>query len=115
MRAIWVLRGEAPDEPTAEQVAEADASVRSLAEVPAMVESWASAKRILIVGGGFAGMYAAMQMDPLAKAGHAVIVVSSENFMQYQPFLPEVASGTIDPRAVVVPFGRSCGTRGDGG
>ena len=24
--------------------------------------------------------------------------------MQYQPFLPEVASGTIDPRAVVVPL-----------
>ena len=43
MQTIWILRGEAPDEPTAEQVAEADASVRSLEEVPAMVESWASA------------------------------------------------------------------------
>ncbi|HEY5860100.1 MAG TPA: FAD-dependent oxidoreductase, partial [Actinomycetota bacterium] len=41
---------------------------------------------------------------PLAKAGHRVSLVSSENFMQYQPFLPEVASGTIDPRAVVVPL-----------
>jgi NADH dehydrogenase len=63
-----------------------------------------NSKRILIVGGGFAGMYAAMEMKRLADAGHAVTVVSAENFMQYQPFLPEVASGTIDPRAVVVPL-----------
>ncbi len=61
-------------------------------------------KRILIVGGGFAGLYAAMEMKRLAAAGHSVTVVSAENLMQYQPFLPEVASGTIDPRAVVVPL-----------
>jgi NADH dehydrogenase len=63
-----------------------------------------SGKRILIVGGGFAGMYAAMHMAPLRRAGHRVTLVSAENFMQYQPFLPEVASGTIDPRASVVPL-----------
>ncbi|MGH2594576.1 MAG: NAD(P)/FAD-dependent oxidoreductase [Actinomycetota bacterium] len=63
-----------------------------------------NSKRILIVGGGFAGMYAALEMKRLAAAGHRVTLVSSENFMQYQPFLPEVASGTIDPRAVVVPL-----------
>jgi HAD superfamily hydrolase (TIGR01509 family) len=40
MRAIWVLRGEAPDEPTPEQLAEPDAFVRTLAEIPAMLESW---------------------------------------------------------------------------
>jgi HAD superfamily hydrolase (TIGR01549 family) len=43
MQTIWVLRGEAPDEPTPEQLAEPDASVRSLEEVPAVVESWANA------------------------------------------------------------------------
>jgi NADH dehydrogenase len=63
-----------------------------------------SSKRILIVGGGFAGMYAAMHMARLGRAGHRVTLVSAENFMQYQPFLPEVASGTIDPRASVVPL-----------
>jgi NADH:ubiquinone reductase (H+-translocating) len=61
-------------------------------------------RRILIVGGGFAGMYAGLEMQRLTAAGHRVKLVSSENFMQYQPFLPEVASGTIDPRAVVVPL-----------
>lgn len=63
-------------------------------------------KRILVVGAGFAGLYAALGMKRLAAAGHRVTVVNPENFMQYQPFLPEVASGTIDPRAVVVPLRR---------
>ncbi len=60
--------------------------------------------RVLIVGGGFAGLYAAMELRGAARAGHRVTLASAENFMQYQPFLPEVASGTIDPRAVVVPL-----------
>ncbi len=42
MRAVWVLRGEAPDDPTTAQLAEADASVRTLTEVPAMLETWAA-------------------------------------------------------------------------
>jgi putative hydrolase of the HAD superfamily len=35
MRAVWVLRGEAPDDPTPEQLAEADAAIRGLHELPA--------------------------------------------------------------------------------
>ncbi len=66
----------------------------------------AGSKRILIVGGGFVGMYSALGLKGAARAGHAVTVVNPENFMQYQPFLPEVASGTIDARAVVVPLRR---------
>ncbi len=38
MRAVWVLRGEAPDEPTSEQLAEADAAVSGLAELPGALE-----------------------------------------------------------------------------
>lgn len=40
MGAVWVLRGEAPDDPTPEQLAEADASVADLAEVPALLDAW---------------------------------------------------------------------------
>lgn len=40
MHAVWVLRGEAPDDPTPAQLAEADGSVRTLAEVPGMLASW---------------------------------------------------------------------------
>jgi len=63
-------------------------------------------KRILVVGAGFGGLYAAMHLRRAVEVGHRVTVVNPENFMQYQPFLPEVASGTIDPRAVVVPLRR---------
>jgi putative hydrolase of the HAD superfamily len=34
MCAVWMLRGEAPDEPTLDQLAEADAAIRSLTELP---------------------------------------------------------------------------------
>jgi NADH dehydrogenase len=61
---------------------------------------------ILVVGAGFAGLYAAMGLKGAVAAGHRVTVVNQESFFQYQPFLPEVASGTIDPRAAVVPLRR---------
>jgi NADH:quinone reductase (non-electrogenic) len=66
----------------------------------------AEPRRVLVVGAGFAGLYAAMGLRRFAERGHHVTVVNPQNFMQYQPFLPEVASGTIDPRAVVVPLRR---------
>jgi HAD superfamily hydrolase (TIGR01509 family) len=37
MRTVWVLRGEAPREPTPAQLAEADAAIRGLDELPAVV------------------------------------------------------------------------------
>lgn len=43
MRAIWVLRGEAPDAPTPAQLAEPDAHVQKLDEVPGVLESWGTA------------------------------------------------------------------------
>jgi putative hydrolase of the HAD superfamily len=38
MRAVWVLRGEAPDDPTPDQLAEADAAIRGLHALPAALE-----------------------------------------------------------------------------
>jgi NADH dehydrogenase len=64
-------------------------------------------RRILLVGGGYIGLYTAMRLERLLKGtDHVLTLVNPENFMQYQPFLPEVAAGTIDPRAVVVPLRR---------
>lgn len=37
MRTVWVLRGEAPDDPTPEQLGEPDAAIRTLAELPEVV------------------------------------------------------------------------------
>jgi NADH dehydrogenase len=63
--------------------------------------------RILVVGGGYIGMYAARHLERrLHGTDHEIVLVNPDNFMLYQPFLPEVASGLIDPRAVVVPLRR---------
>jgi len=65
------------------------------------------ASRILIVGGGYIGMYAARRLERhLRGTDHELLLVNPDNYMLYQPFLPEVASGLIDPRAVVVPLRR---------
>jgi NADH dehydrogenase len=57
----------------------------------------------LILGGGFAGGYVARL---LGKRG--ATIVSPENFMLYTPMLPEAASGTLEPRHVVVPLRMMC-------
>jgi NADH:ubiquinone reductase (H+-translocating) len=57
----------------------------------------------LIVGGGFAGAYVARL---LGKTG--ATLVSPENVMLYTPILPEAASGSIEPRHVVVPLRQMC-------
>ena len=57
----------------------------------------------LIAGGGFAGAYVARY---LGEAG--ATIVSPENFMLFTPLLPEAASGTLEPRHVVVPLRVMC-------
>jgi NADH:ubiquinone reductase (H+-translocating) len=57
----------------------------------------------LVLGGGFAGSYVAR----LVK-GRGATIVSHENFMLYTPLLPEAASGTLEPRHVVVPLREMC-------
>ncbi|GGY47734.1 NAD(P)/FAD-dependent oxidoreductase [Streptomyces tanashiensis] len=67
--------------------------------------------RILVVGGGYVGMYTALrlqrQLGAELRAGTAeIVVVTPEPYMTYQPFLPEAAAGSISPRHVVVPLRR---------
>lgn len=57
----------------------------------------------LVLGGGFAGSYVARL---LGRRG--ATIVSRENFMLYTPLLPEAASGTLEPRHVVVPLRQMC-------
>ncbi|GAA5227710.1 NAD(P)/FAD-dependent oxidoreductase [Paeniglutamicibacter antarcticus] len=59
--------------------------------------------RILVVGGGYVGLYVAMKLQKKVKDhGGIVTVVDPLPYMTYQPFLPEVAGGQIEPRHVVV-------------
>ena len=57
----------------------------------------------LVIGGGFAGGYVARL---LGKRG--ATIASPENFMLCTPMLPEAASGTLEPRHVVVPLRQMC-------
>ncbi|MFO7572474.1 MAG: NAD(P)/FAD-dependent oxidoreductase [Gaiellaceae bacterium] len=57
----------------------------------------------LVLGGGFAGSYVARL---LGRRG--ATIVSRENHMLYTPLLPEAASGTLEPRHVVVPLREMC-------
>ncbi|MFD6949378.1 NADH dehydrogenase [Nocardiopsis sp. TSRI0078] len=60
---------------------------------------------ILIVGGGYLGMYTARRLEKKLGAGEArITVIDPNSYMTYQPFLPETASGSISPRHVVVPL-----------
>jgi NADH dehydrogenase len=62
---------------------------------------------ILIVGGGYVGMYTALRLQRrLHRDEASVTVVDPQSYMSYQPFLPETAAGSLEPRHVVVPLRR---------
>jgi NADH:ubiquinone reductase (H+-translocating) len=67
----------------------------------------ARATRIVIVGGGYVGMYTALRLQKKLRRGEAeVTVIDPQPHMTYQPFLPEASAGSIEPRHVVVPLRR---------
>ena len=64
-----------------------------------------SPPRILIVGGGYVGLYTALRLAQRLRRGEAtVMVVDPRSYMTYQPFLPEAGAGSIQPRHTVVPL-----------
>ena len=61
--------------------------------------------RILILGGGYVGLYTALGLQRKLRGAEAsVTVIDPQPHMTYQPFLPEAAGGSIEPRHVVVPL-----------
>ncbi|MGN6090024.1 MAG: NAD(P)/FAD-dependent oxidoreductase [Actinomycetales bacterium] len=67
--------------------------------------------RIVIVGGGYVGMYTALRLQQKLRlsgpdAEATVTVIDPRAYMTYQPFLPEAAAGNLEPRHVVVPLRR---------
>jgi hypothetical protein len=62
---------------------------------------------ILIVGGGYIGMYTARQLERLLRPGEATVtVVDPRGYMTYQPLLAEAAGGSVEPRHVIAPLPR---------
>ncbi|MBK3573526.1 NAD(P)/FAD-dependent oxidoreductase [Streptomyces sp. MBT65] len=67
-------------------------------------------RQILIVGGGYAGFYTAWGLQKKLRPGEArVTVVDPRPYMTYQPFLPEVAAGSVEARHAVVSLRRHLG------
>ena len=66
--------------------------------------------RVLIVGGGFGGVYTAMTLEKLLKRNPSVEVglISKENYLVFQPMLPEVISGSIGILDTITPIRRLC-------
>src|ERR1700686_3700299 len=66
--------------------------------------------RVLIIGGGFGGTYTAMVLEKLLKKDPSVEVglISKENYLVFQPMLPEVISGSIGIVDTIAPIRRLC-------
>ncbi|MHC1561602.1 NAD(P)/FAD-dependent oxidoreductase [Actinomycetospora sp. C-140] len=78
--------------------------------------------RVLVVGGGYAGLVAARALQARLPGGTrggrhlgsgdardgiaSITVVDPQAHMTYQPFLPEAAAGAIEPRHLTVPLRR---------
>jgi NADH dehydrogenase len=64
-------------------------------------------ERIVIVGGGFAGLSVARRLEKrLAGSEIDIRLVSPTDYMLYLPLLPQVASGVLPARSVVVSLAR---------
>jgi NADH dehydrogenase len=64
--------------------------------------------RIVIAGGGFAGLYAAKHLDGMLarRTDIEVTLISRENFIVFTPMLHEVAAGDLSPSDIVNPLRR---------
>lgn len=76
------------------------------AAAPAHAADPARPYRIVILGGGFAGVETARALARLVRRRRDIEIelLSEENYFLFQPLLPEVAAGGIDPNHVVNPI-----------
>jgi len=64
--------------------------------------------KVIIAGGGFAGLYAAKYLDKhfARRPDVEVTLISRENFILFTPMLHEVAAGELSPASIVNPLRR---------
>jgi NADH dehydrogenase len=64
----------------------------------------AMADRIVVLGGGFGGMYAARALRKRLGKSVRVELINADNYFVFQPLLPEVGAGSITPGHAVSPL-----------
>lgn len=69
-----------------------------------------SVKKVLILGGGFAGVNILREIQDMFqdKVNVDISIVNQNNFFLFTPMLPEVASGMIHPRDISIPIRTFC-------
>ncbi len=69
-----------------------------------------SVKKILILGGGFAGTNILKDIQKMFQndVNIDISIVNQDNFFLFTPMLPEVASGMIHPSDISVPIRKFC-------
>jgi NADH dehydrogenase len=63
-------------------------------------------KRVLVLGGGFGGVFTAKHLQRRAGSDIDISLISRYNFFVFQPLLPEIAGGGINPGDGVTPLRR---------
>src|ERR1700674_2588552 len=58
-------------------------------------------KRIVVLGGGFGGVQATVELEKRVGGEAEILLVSEQNFLLFTPLLPQIASSNIDPRHIV--------------
>ena len=68
-------------------------------------------QRVVIVGGGFAGVAAARRFERLSVRPDSpdVTLISESNFLLFTPMLAEVAAGAVEPAHISVPVRAAAG------
>jgi NADH dehydrogenase len=62
--------------------------------------------RVVVLGGGFGGVYTAAALEALQRDDFEIVLISKDNHFVFQPLLPEVITGTIGLLDVVSPIRR---------
>ena len=61
-------------------------------------------KKLVIIGGGFAGLTLAQKLEKTMPQDWDIYLLSKTNFITYNPLLPEVIGASILPSHVQAPF-----------
>lgn len=68
---------------------------------------------VVIIGGGFGGLEVCKGLRRASKRGLVrLTLIDKENFFQFNPLLPEVATGAVETRHIVYPLRAFCAPRG---